>query len=305
MSPSPEGREQGPGATARRAAGTTVAAALRETAGALTLALGEDAPREAQRLVAAALGLGLASLLAEPGRPVDAPAAARLRDWARRRAAGEPYAYLVGCRGFWTLELEVGPAVLVPRPETELLVERVLACGDVLAAVRAAPLEFADLGTGSGAIALAVARERPAWNVVGVDVSPGALAIARRNAARHGLERVQFVEGDWFTPLAGRRFDLVASNPPYVAADDPVLQGDSLRHEPRSALTPGPDALAALRAITRAAPAALRAGGSLLLEHGSAQGEAVRACLVARGFRHVVSSRDLAGHERVTEGRLP
>ncbi len=284
---------------------TTVEAALRETAAALAGLLGAGATREAQRLVAAALGLDLASLVAGPDREVDVIAGARLRDWTRRRAAGEPYAYLLGRRGFWTLDLEVGPAVLVPRPETELLVERALACGDALAACRAAPLEFADLGTGSGAIALAVAQERPHWRVTAVDVSAAALDIARRNAARHGLARVQFVEGDWFAPLAGRVFDVIASNPPYVAADDPVLHGDSLRHEPRGALTPGKDALAALRAITAGAPAALRGGGSLLLEHGATQGEPVRACLVACGFRHVVSSRDLAGHERVTEGRLP
>lgn len=283
----------------------TVDAALREAVAALRSALGADAPREAQRLAAAALDLDLARLLAEPDRSVDPIAAARLRDWCRRRAGGEPYAYLVGTRGFWTLELEVGPAVLVPRPETELLVERVLACGDVLEARRGPALEVVDLGTGSGAIALAVARERPHWRVTAVDVSASALEIARRNASRHGLERVVFVEGDWFAPLAGRRFDLVASNPPYVAADDPALHGDSLRHEPKGALTPGMDSLAALRAIAEGAPAALRPGGSLLLEHGAMQGEQVRACLVACGFGHVVSSRDLAGHERVTEGRLP
>lgn len=284
---------------------TTVDDALRETVAALRDTLGTDAPREAQRIVAAALGLDLARLLAEPERAIDAVAAARLRDWTHRRAAGEPYAYLVGTRGFWTLELEVGPAVLVPRPETELLVERVLAHGDARAAGRAAPLEFVDLGTGSGAIALAVAQERPGWRVTAVDISPAALEIARRNAARHGLGRVQFIEGNWLAPLAGRRFDIIASNPPYVAADDPVLRGDSLRHEPQGALTPGLDALAALRGIAAAAPAALSEGGSLLVEHGAAQGEAVRDCLVACGFRHVVSSRDLAGHERVTEGRLP
>lgn len=282
----------------------TVATALRETTTALQ-ALGADAVREAQWLAAAALGIGLAELLAEPQRPLDADSAARLRDWSRRRAAGEPYAYLTGRRGFWTLEFEVSPAVLVPRPETELLVERALARGDELVPTRAAAPDVVDLGTGSGAIALALAHERPAWRITAVDASADALALAQRNATRLGLGRVEFVGGSWLGPLAGRRFDLVVSNPPYVADDDPALRGDSLRFEPRLALTPGPDALSALRQIADAAPAALRPGGWLLLEHGAGQAAAVRACLVARGFADVVSTRDLAGHERVTEGRLP
>ncbi|MFO1426216.1 MAG: HemK/PrmC family methyltransferase [Steroidobacteraceae bacterium] len=182
--------------------------------------------------------------------------------------------------------------------ETELLVERALALGD---AARA--LAVVDLGTGSGAVALAIASERPGWHVTATDASEAALAVARGNALAAGLQRVEFVAGRWYVPLGGRRFDLIVSNPPYIAGDDPVLQGDSLSHEPLAALTPGPDALAALREIVRGAPAQLAPGGALLLEHGADQGPVVRALLVAEGFAHVRSHRDLAGHERVTEGR--
>ncbi|MFM7708058.1 MAG: HemK family protein methyltransferase, partial [Gammaproteobacteria bacterium] len=153
--------------------------------------------------------------------------------------------------------------------------------------------------------ALTLAAERPAWRITAVDRSQEALAVARANAARLGLGRVAFLQGDWFAPLGERRYALVVSNPPYVAADDPVLAGDSLRHEPLGALTPGVDALAALHAIIDAAPAHLLPGGALLLEHGATQGAAVRARLAARGYADIVSHRDPAGHERVTEARLP
>lgn len=212
-----------------------------------------------------------------------------------RRAGGEPLAYITGLREFWTLELRVTRDVLVPRPETELLVERALALCGLPAA------QVLDLGTGSGAIALALAVERSAWHVLAVDASPAALAVARDNARRLGLPGVEFAPGSWFSGLAGRRFDLVVSNPPYVDAGDPALL--ALAHEPRRALTPGADALADLRAIIRAAPEHLHAGGWLALEHGATQAAAVTHELVARGFGSVRSHRDLAGHERVTEGR--
>jgi release factor glutamine methyltransferase len=211
-----------------------------------------------------------------------------------RRAQGEPLAYITGQREFWTLELRVTRDVLVPRPETELLVERGLAlCSAPLAQVL-------DLGTGSGAIALSLAAERPAWSVLATDASPAALAVARDNAQRLGL-RVEFALGNWFAGLASRHFDLVVSNPPYVDARDPALL--ALKDEPLQALTPGADALADLRAIILAAPEHLVAGGWLALEHGAAQGSAVAHELVARGFGSVRSHRDLAGHERVTEGQ--
>ncbi|NDD73396.1 MAG: peptide chain release factor N(5)-glutamine methyltransferase [Gammaproteobacteria bacterium] len=271
----------------------------------LLASLGADARDEASWLVLRCLAIGRAALASEPERPVNDADWQRLESWAVRRAAGEPLAYLTGEREFWSLPLQVTPAVLVPRPETELLVERALACGDALQSQRTHPLRVLDLGTGSGAIALALAHERGTWEVTAIDRSSAALEIARANAARLDLGRVRFLLGDWFAPLVAERFDVIASNPPYVAADDPVLQGDSLRHEPYAALTPGADALAALRCIVEAAPVYLAPLGTLLLEHGHDQGPAVRALLVQRGFTHVVSHPDLAGRERVTRGSLP
>jgi release factor glutamine methyltransferase len=252
---------------------------------------------DAQLLLAQVLGVTRARLQSHP--EVAAPAAAveiylRLLE---RRAAGEPLAYLTGQREFWSLDLTVSPAVLIPRPETELLVERALAAhADKAGAV-------VDLGTGCGAIALALASERPGWRVLATDVSEPALAVARANAAALGLGRVEFRAGSWFEPLGGERFDLIVSNPPYVAADDPALERAALRYEPRLALTPGADALECLRVIARAAPRHLATGGWLLLEHGATQAHAVRAELVLAGLRSVRSHRDLAGHERLTEGQ--
>jgi release factor glutamine methyltransferase len=214
-----------------------------------------------------------------------------------RRAHGEPLAYLVGRKEFWSFELEVGPDVLVPRPETELLVERALA-------LRPEPAgQVADLGTGSGAIALALALERPGWRIVATDVSEQALAVARRNVSELGATHLELLAGDWFAPLGGRRFDLVLSNPPYVAGSDPVLRSPPLNFEPAIALTPGDDALAHLRAIIRAAPDHLERGAWLLLEHGATQAAEVARELLVRGFGHIRSHRDLAGHERMTEAR--
>ena len=264
-----------------------------------------EALREAEALVLTCLGLPRSLLYSDPGRMLAATEVERLEAWLARRCSGEPLAYLAGEREFWSLALEVSPAVLVPRPETELLVERTLGAGDALEAAGLALPRVLDLGTGSGAIAIAIAHERPGWNVTAVERSPAALAVAQRNALRHGAHNLELLQGDWFSPLGTRRFHLIASNPPYVAADDPLLGGDSLRHEPREALTPGADALVDLRELIAQAPCFLEHGGSLLLEHGSTQGAALRALLVARGFAHVVSHPDLAGHERVTAGQWP
>jgi release factor glutamine methyltransferase len=254
-----------------------------------------DARLDAQLLLAHVLGITRARLLAHPEAPCSAAQALSYRELLSRRATGEPVAYLVGHREFWSLKLAVGPAVLVPRPETELLVERALARGPATAA------RVADLGTGSGAVALALASERPDWHVVATDLCPAALDLARDNAAALGLSRIEFRLGDWYAPLAGELFDLLVSNPPYVAAADPALL--LLQHEPRLALTPGEDALAALRTLAAGAAVHLALGGWLMLEHGADQGPPVRAALVLAGFRHVRSHRDLAGHERMTEGQ--
>jgi release factor glutamine methyltransferase len=215
----------------------------------------------------------------------------------KRRATGEPVAYIVGFKEFWSLRLAVSRAVLVPRPETELLVERTLK-------LSATPtLRALDLGTGAGAIALALAHERPRWQITASDVSEAALALARVNALALGTPQLEFLHGRWFEPLGGRVFDLIVSNPPYVAEDDPLLSQPPLSFEPRIALTPGVDALADLRRIIRQAPAHLARGGWLLLEHGTTQAGEVARELVVRGFRHVRSQRDLAGHERMTEAQ--
>jgi len=278
---------------------TNVGSALTQGAQRLTASAAADgatAALDAALLLAHVLGTTRARLLAHAEFTLAPAAAERYAQLIERRATGEPLAYLTGRREFWSLELAVSPAVLVPRPETELLVERALA----LRAASAA--HVVDLGTGSGAVALALAAERPHWHVTATDVSAAALAVARANAIRLGLA-VEFREGEWFVPLAGRRFDLVVSNPPYVAADDPALAARALAHEPPLALTPGADALACLRAIVHAAPRHLAPGGWLLLEHGADQGAAVRRELVLAGFRYVRSHRDLGGHERATEGQ--
>jgi release factor glutamine methyltransferase len=270
--------------------------------GARTLAdssgVGDAARLDAQLLLASVLAIPRAQLHSHPEAPVGAAAAERYLALLGRRVAGEPLAYITGRREFWSLDLTVTPAVLIPRPETELLVERALALGP------AEPLRVADLGTGSGAVALALARERPLWRIVATDVSAAALAVARANAAVLGSRHVEFLAGSWFEPLGQVRFDLIVSNPPYVAADDPALAGPALAFEPALALTPpGGDALAALRLLARGAPAHLTPGGWLLLEHGATQGREIRDELVAAGFAHVRSHRDLAGHERMTEGQ--
>jgi release factor glutamine methyltransferase len=281
----------------------TVAALLEEGVRRLGAAGTDHGSPAAARLDAELL---LAQVLGVPrarfqSHPEEAPPPAAAEGYLRlieRRAAGEPVAYLTGKREFWSLTLAVSPAVLIPRPETELLVERALAVHTATAGT------VLDLGTGCGAIALALASERPAWRVLATDVSEPALAMARANAAALGLGRVAFRAGRWFEPLGRReRFDLIVSNPPYVAADDPALEHAALRFEPRQALTPGADALECLRTIAHAAPRHLAPGGWLLLEHGATQAQAVRGELVLAGLRSVRSHRDLAGHERLTEGQ--
>jgi release factor glutamine methyltransferase len=251
-------------------------------------------PREARLLLAAATGFSEASVLAHPERELPASAEAQFREFAARRARGEPIAYILGEKEFYGLALAVNPAVLIPRPETELLVELALA---------RRPASVLDLGTGSGAIALAMKRHLPRARVVAVEASAAALAVARRNAVKLGLE-VEFRHGRWFEPVDGKRFDLVLANPPYVAeADAHLAQGD-LRFEPRAALVAGADGLDAIRGIVDAAPAHLNPGGWLLLEHGLGQDAAVRDLLAQAGLEGATSWPDLAGIARVTGGGL-
>ncbi len=269
-------------------------------AGLLAQARRRIDPADADLLLAHALGRSRTWLLAHGDDGIAAAEAARFTALVERRAAGEPVAYLTGSRGFWTLELAVTPATLVPRPETELLVE--LALERIPADAEA---RVADLGTGSGAIALAIAKERPRARVLATDAREAALEVARGNARRNRIGNVEFRHGDWLAPLHGERFDLIASNPPYIALGDPHLDEGDLRFEPPSALSSGSDGLDAIRAIARAAPAHLRAGGWLLLEHGREQGGAVRALLHEAGFAEVATERDLEGRDRVTLGRKP
>ncbi len=253
--------------------------------------------RDAEILLANCWGLTRSQLFARFGESVPTDVADCFGKAVTRRSEGVPVAYLLRRREFWSLAFEVSPAVLVPRPETELLVQRALAL------VHASDAEVADLGTGSGAIAIALAHERPAWSIVGTDLSAAALEVARRNGAALVESRVRWVQGDWYAALARQRFDALISNPPYIAENDPVLGSDGLRHEPRLALTPGGDGLGAYTTLINGAHRHLKPGGWLAFEHGSTQAETLRALLVARGFTHVTSHRDLAGHERVTEGK--
>ncbi len=256
-------------------------------------ASGIDA-REARLLLAEASGFSQASLIAYPERELPQDVAHRFEEWAGRRRDGEPVAYIVGHREFYGLDLAVNPAVLIPRPETELLVDW---------ALERAPASVLDLGTGSGAIALAIRSRSPKARVVAVDASAAALVVAKRNGVKLGLD-LQWRHGRWFEPVAGERFDLVVSNPPYVAEGDHHLDEGDVRHEPRSALVSGPDGLDAIREIVAAAPEFLAPGGALLLEHGLGQDAAVRAMLERRGFAHVQSRVDLAGIARATGGTL-
>lgn len=255
---------------------------------------------DARALLAHALGCSPAWLFAHGDAPVDEVASNLFEMLVKARAAGQPVAYLTGRRGFWRFDLAVSPDTLIPRPETELLVEQAL---ERLPA--GAGLRIADLGTGSGAIALALAHERPQARVVAVDVSAGALEVARANAAALHLDNIEFREGDWLQPLAGEHFDLIASNPPYIADDDPHLREGDLRYEPASALASGRDGLDAIRTIIDDAPAHLQIGGWLLFEHGWEQGASVHALLEIAGFDAVQTYRDLEDRDRVTIGRWP
>jgi release factor glutamine methyltransferase len=267
-----------------------------------TLLLARASPSarlDAELLLEYVTGLSRTDFRAAPERELPATAGWSFQQLIRRRLQGEPVAYICGQQEFWSLLLEVTPAVLVPRPETELVVER------ALAHLTATATHGADLGTGSGAIALAIATERPSLRVSAVDSSIDALEVARRNAARLQIGNVEFARGSWFAPLAGRRFHVVVSNPPYVARDDTDLAPQVSRYEPQLALIAGPSGLEAIEQIVAQAPAHLEAGGWLILEHGWSQSAAVRDRLVRAGFAHVRSHADLAGHERVTEGSLP
>ena len=253
-----------------------------------------DLPRlECEVLLGHVLGLNRAAILARPDREIDDSA---LHEHVHALRSGTPLAYLLGEREFWGLALAVSPEVLIPRPETELLVELASRIAPPAAAV-------VDLGTGSGAIAIALAKERPDLQITATDISAAALQVAAHNVERHGVD-VRFLQGAWLQAVPARsRFDLILSNPPYIAADDPHLP--ALRAEPQMALIADDNGLADLYAIIHSSTDHLRPGGQLLVEHGFDQAEPVRAAFAAEGFIEVRSERDLAGIERVCRGTLP
>ncbi|MFI4868475.1 MAG: peptide chain release factor N(5)-glutamine methyltransferase [Steroidobacterales bacterium] len=257
----------------------------------------ESARLDAELLLAHVLRQPRSYLQAHDDERIEAAAITRFEAMLARCAQGEPLAYLTGEREFWSLPLAVTPDVLIPRPETELAVERCLALRG------ADPAAVADLGTGSGAIALALAVERPQWRILATDCAAGALQVARANAQRLGVQNVQFLQSDWFAALSGREFDLIVSNPPYVAAADPALH--ALRYEPAVALSPGASGMEALRRIVLEATVHLLPGGWLVLEHGAGQAAELTHALVGAGYARVRCHPDLAGFDRVTEAQRP
>jgi release factor glutamine methyltransferase len=257
-----------------------------------------QSPRlDAELLLAHVLGCDRSSLHAHPEAVLTKSQSQQYAMLLERRASGEPLAYILGFKEFWSLPLRVTRDVLIPRPETELVVELALA-----RIPEHETLEIADLGTGSGAIALAIAHERPDTTITATDISQAALAVATDNANRLGLINIQFLAGDWFANLGGR-LHLIVSNPPYVDVDDPYLEDPALNFEPRKALISAENGLADLRLIAQGAGAFLYPGGWLIVEHGVGHGTAVRELFQNAGFQDVSSYRDLAQHQRTTAGR--
>ncbi len=240
-------------------------------------------------------GLARTALITRSHEHLTAENEERLHELLTRRTRGEPVAYLTGRREFWSMELHITPDVLIPRPETELLVEQALRCIPENEA-----WTIADLGTGSGAIALAIARERPCCRILATDASPAALAVARTNARQLAIASIEFRSGAWLAPLDGELLDMIVSNPPYVAENDPHLTTGDLRFEPRGALVSGADGLDAIRRIAADARRCLKPGGWLLLEHGNTQRAAVRELLIVHGYHAIRQHTDLAGLDRVT-----
>jgi release factor glutamine methyltransferase len=274
----------------------SIEGALRDAAAALSGR--SESPRlDAEVLLAHVLKLSRAGLIARHLQILKRDEQTALQALINQRMQGTPVAYLTERREFWSLSLHVSPAVLVPRPETELLVEQVLAL-----APATTPRSVLDLGTGSGAIALALAAERPQWPVTAVDLSSEALEVAMRNARDHHITHIRWQLGHWFDALPDERFDIIVSNPPYVAANDPALA--ELAHEPQAALTSGPTGLEALESIISQAATHLQADGWLLLEHGHTQAPAVRQLLDEQNFDSIRTCLDFSGKPRVTLGTL-
>lgn len=265
----------------------------------LRLTHSDSAKRDAEILLGFVTGRARTYLLAFGETTLTAEQAEQLTVLLARRERGEPVAYLVGEREFWSLPLSVSPATLIPRPDTECLVEL------ALERLPATPCAILDLGTGTGAIALALASERPDCQLTGIDLQPEAVALAQHNAQKLAINNARFLQGSWFTPVAGQKFALIASNPPYIDEADPHLAQGDVRFEPGSALVAADQGLADLAAIVQQAADYLEPQGWLLLEHGWQQGENVRTLLNAEGFIAVATHRDYGGNDRVTLGQKP
>ena len=272
----------------------TVAALL----DAATLPDSDSARLDAELLLAHVLNKPRSFLLTWPEHQPQPAEAEYFQQLLARRRQGEPVAYLLGRRGFWSLDLEVDRSTLIPRPDTERLVEV------ALERVANQPARVLDLGTGTGAVALAMAVERPTWQIIGCDSSVAAVALAERNRQRLNISNATFVLSDWFAGIADHmRFELIVSNPPYIAENDSHLIEGDVRFEPASALVSGADGLDDIRHIVQTAPGFLQPGGWLLLEHGWEQAATVRQLLAVQGFDEVQSWQDLAGHQRISGGR--
>lgn len=263
-----------------------------------TLAESDTARLDAEVLLCHVLGRDRSFLFTWPEHELNEQQLSDFRQLVNQRQNGTPVAYLTGERDFWTLKLSVSPATLIPRPDTELLVEKALE----------KPLpdnaEVVDLGTGTGAIALALASEKPGWSVVAVDMFADAVELARKNAGLNRISNVEILQGNWFEPLADRKFHLVVSNPPYICNDDEHLSQGDVRFEPSTALTSGQDGLDDIRIIIDQAREHLAPGGWLLIEHGYHQANRIQQLLQAAGYKDIRTIKDWAGHDRVTEGQL-
>jgi release factor glutamine methyltransferase len=278
----------------------SIADARRDASALLANAGHASARLEADLLLSAATGLDRTTLIAHGEQHLGDAQQDLLQALLRRRAQGEPIAHLLGRREFWSLEFGVTSATLIPRPETELLVELTLS-----ALPDRRELLIADLGTGSGAVAAALAHERPRWSLIAVELHAAALAVAAHNARHLGLRNLHPMQGNWLEAVGPATLDAIVANPPYIAEKDPHLACGDLRFEPRAALAAGVDGLAAIRTIVAEAHPRLRPHGLIALEHGWDQAEAVRALLAAHEFAAIATSRDLAGHERVTKAHKP
>jgi release factor glutamine methyltransferase len=263
-----------------------------------TLADSASAARDAEILLCHVLACERTYLYTWPDKAVDAATEKSFLELIAARAEGTPVAYLTGEREFWSLSFKVTRDTLIPRPETELLVDY------VLTHFGADELEVLDPGTGSGAIAIALAQARPRWKITATDISPASLKVAADNAERHQVHNLQLLQSDWFAQLGGRRFDLIVSNPPYIAEQDPHLAQGDLRFEPRNALCSGAAGMDAIRHLCQHVSQVLRPGGWFFCEHGYDQKTAVHQCLVEQGFGEIVQLDDLGGQPRLSGGQI-